>query len=166
MRYETVAKEWRNNIKIREEYNEYREAFLEILEPFQSMWDGHLWAINAANHRSEITSRNIWPICVAPHRAGRREWESEKKEIDRILKKKLIEPTQREWNSPVVFVPQKHGTRLFCGDRRKLSSITVRDCHPFPRMDEFIDSLRDAQVLFTLDFNSAYWQIEVDKEDM
>lgn len=41
---------WRNDIKIPVEYKEYRNAFLEMLEPFQKMMDGHLGAIKTATH--------------------------------------------------------------------------------------------------------------------
>ena len=42
---------------------------------------------------------------------------------------------------------------------------TVTDAYPLPRMADCIDSLGDARVFSTLDFNSGYWQIPVDHGD-
>jgi len=46
-------------------------------------------------------------------------------------------------------------------DYRQLNEVTIRDMHPFPRMDDCIDFLGDAKVFSTLDCNSRYWQIPV-----
>jgi hypothetical protein len=53
----------------------------------------------------------------------------------------------------------------FCIDYRRLNTVTVRDSYPLPRMDECINSLRDASVFSTLDCNSGFWQITVSPED-
>lgn len=47
--------DWRSHISISQEYDEYREVFLEMLEPFQSMGDGHLWTITAVTYRIGLT---------------------------------------------------------------------------------------------------------------
>ena len=43
--------------------------------------------------------------------------------------------------------------------------MTVRDTYPIPRMDEFLDSLGEANVFTTLDCNSGYWQTPVAEDD-
>ena len=78
-----------------------------------------------------------------------------------MLRAEIIEPTSAEWASPVVFVPKKDGTMPSCVDYRKLDAATVRDSYTLPRMDECMDSLGDATVFTTLDFNSGHWHVEV-----
>jgi Reverse transcriptase (RNA-dependent DNA polymerase) len=83
-----------------------------------------------------------------------------------MLKAGVIEPASSEWESPVVLVPKPDGALRFCVDYRKLNAVTTRDTYPLPRMDEYIDSLGDAQIFTTLDCNSGYWQIPVAPEDI
>ena len=42
--------------------------------------------------------------------------------------------------------------------------MTVRDAYPIPRTDECIDSLGDAVIFSTLEYNSGYWQIPMADE--
>jgi hypothetical protein len=77
----------------------------------------------------------------------------------------VIEPATCEWASPIVLVPKPDGSLRFCVDYRRLNAIAVPDTYPLPRMDEYIDSLGDAVVFTTLEFNSGYWQIPVHPED-
>jgi hypothetical protein len=82
-----------------------------------------------------------------------------------MLAEKVIEPATCEWVSPILLVSRPDGSLCFCVDYRSLNAITVPDTYPLPRMDECIDSLGDAVVFTTLDFNSGYWQIRVHPED-
>ena len=91
--------------------------------------------------------------------------EEERKEVERMLSMKVIEPSTSEWAAPVVLVPKPDGSMRFCIDYRKLNSITERDMYPLPRMDHCLDSLGDACVFSTLDANAGYWHIRFSKED-
>jgi hypothetical protein len=82
-----------------------------------------------------------------------------------MLRLKVIEPSMSAWSSPVVLVPKRDGTTLFCIDYRKLNDLTVRDSFPLPRMDETLDSIGDACIFTTLDARAGYWQIPVRHED-
>ena len=77
----------------------------------------------------------------------------------------VVEPSESEWASPIVFALKKDGSLRFFVDYRRLNKATIRDSYPIPRMDECIDSLAHAKVFSTLDCNSGYWQIEIDEED-
>ena len=79
-----------------------------------------------------------------------------------MLQAGVIEPATSQWASPVVLVPKKDNTLLFCVDYRKLNTVTQRDSYPLPRMDDFIDFLTDVTIFTTLDCNSGYWQFEID----
>jgi Reverse transcriptase (RNA-dependent DNA polymerase) len=62
-------------------------------------------------------------------------------------------------------VPKPDSSLRFWVDNRRLNAITVPDTYPFPRMDDFIDSLGDAAVFAALDCDSGYMQIPVNPED-
>jgi hypothetical protein len=89
----------------------------------------------------------------------------EREEIERILTQGVIAPATSEWISPIVLVPKSDGSLRFCVNYRQLNAITIPDTFPLPRMDECIDSLGDAALFTTLDFNSGYWQIPVHPRD-
>ena len=135
-----------------------------MLTDFDDMWSGRLGTINATKHHINVDP-SAQPIYQQPYRAGPKAREFEKQEIDRMLAEKVIEPSDAEWASPVVFVPKKDGTLRFCVDYRKLNAVTKRDSYPIPRMDECIDSLGEATIFTTLDCNDGYWQVPVADAD-
>jgi Reverse transcriptase (RNA-dependent DNA polymerase) len=82
-----------------------------------------------------------------------------------MLKLGVIEPSTAEWASPVVLIPNPDGSTRFVVDYHRLNALTARDVYPFPRMDECLDSLGEAELFSTLDANTGFWQIEVSPED-
>jgi len=105
------------------------------------MWTGQaLGVIKATQHRIDLNA-GARPVCFAPRGAGHTAREAEKAEVKRQLEADFIELTSSEWGFPVVLVPNKDGTFLFCVDYRLLSIVNMKDSYSLPRMDECIDSL-------------------------
>ena len=59
---------------------------------------------------------------------------------------------------------KKDGTLRYCIDYRKLNAVTRKDNYPLPRIDESLDTLKNARYFTTLDLASGYWQIELTEE--
>jgi transposase InsO family protein len=87
------------------------------------------------------------------------------KNVNELLKAKVIEPAQSCYNSNVLLVRKKDGTMRFCVDYRKLNSNTTKISYPLPRIDTCLESLGGAQYFSTLDLRSGYWQTEIAEED-
>lgn len=85
-------------------------------------------------------------------------------ELDDMLSKGIIEPSNSPWSSPIVMIKKKSGDWRFCVDYRALNRVTVADAYPIPFVSATLDKLRDAKFLSTLDIRSAYWQIPVSEE--
>lgn len=85
------------------------------------------------------------------------------KEIDEMLKLKIIEPSQSPWCSPLWLVPKKDpGEYRVCFDGRKLNQVTVDDAYPMPLIDNILSKLRDAQYLSSIDLRHAFNQIPLE----
>ena len=69
-------------------------------------------------------------------------------------------------NPPVVLVRKKDGSTRFCIDYRKLNAATKKDSYPLPRTDTTLDAFGGSVWFSTLDLQSGYWQVEVEKDDM
>ena len=164
-REKSEEQDWRTKIRLGASFEKNRDRIERLLEPYQDMWSGQLGQLKATEHRIELEPGSK-PVHQAPYRAGPLQREMEKKEIDNMLEKGVIEPATTDWASPIVFVPKADGSLRFCVDYRRLNAMTVRDSYPIPRMDECIDSLGSATVFSTLDCNSGYWQIPMAPKDM
>ena len=86
------------------------------------------------------------------------------KEVSKMLKAEVIEPSSSPWAAPVVLVRKKDGSIRYCIDYRKLNDITKKDSYPLPRIDDSLDVLGKANYFSTLDLASGYWQIRLANE--
>ena len=82
-----------------------------------------------------------------------------------MLEQGVIQPSSSPWASPIVLVKKKDGPFRFCVDYRKLSSVTKKDTHPLPRVDDLLDALAGSKYFSTLDLRAGYWQLSVAPED-
>jgi hypothetical protein len=155
---------WKSDLDLAHLTPQDVEKVLAMLTKHRTMWDGRLGQVHSTVHRIQLTP-GAKPAYSQHYRAGAKAREAESAEIQRMLKAEVIEPATSEWASPVVLIPKPDGSMRFCIDYRRLNAVTVRDSYPLPRMDECIDSLGDASVFSTLDWNYGYWQIPFDPLD-
>ena len=66
-----------------------------------------------------------------------------KRQIKEMLDKGIIRPNTSPCGSPIVLIPKKDRTWRICVDFRALNKITVKICYPFPRIDDFLDQLKE-----------------------
>jgi transposase InsO family protein len=88
-----------------------------------------------------------------------------KKQIEDMLRNKIIRPSTSPYASPILLVAKKEeGQMRFCVDYRPLNSVTVKDRYPIPNIQLIIDSLHGSKFFSTLDLLSGYWQIEIEEK--
>ena len=83
------------------------------------------------------------------------------KQLDRMQKDDVIQPSQSPWASPVVLVQKKDGSHRFCVDYRGLNSVNKQETFPLLRIDDLLDQLGGSKYFSTLDLASGFWQIRV-----
>lgn len=90
------------------------------------------------------------------------------KQIEKLLKNELIEPSSAEYNSPILLVPKK-GTGIsqkgrLCIDYRLVNRKLVADKYPLPRIEDVLDSLGRAKHFSIIDLFSGFHQIPISEE--
>ena len=78
------------------------------------------------------------------------------------LHKGFIVPSSSPFASPVLFVAKPNGGLRFCVDYRKLNSLTKKDQHPLPLIDETLARISNAKIFTKLDIRQAFYRIRMD----
>ena len=119
-----------------------QEKLQELLTKYQDVCarsNDDLSQTDRVQHR--INTGTAKPIRQAPRRLPIDKREIEKAEIDKMLGRKVIEPSKSPWSSPVVLVKKKDGSTRFCIDYRALNQVMIKDAYPLPPVDDCLDSL-------------------------
>ncbi|KAG8174804.1 hypothetical protein JTE90_002567 [Oedothorax gibbosus] len=143
-----------------------RKKLQGLLENFQdSFHRGPSRQKPKINVKHKIDTGNHTAISQRPYRVSPAERRIINEEVDKMLERDVIRPSEGPWSSPVVLVRKKDGSWRFCVDYRRLNKVTKKDVYPLPRIDDTLDCLRGAQYFSSMDLYSGYWQIEVDEAD-
>ena len=57
-------------------------------------------------------------------------------------------------------------TLRLCIDYRQLNRVTIKNRYPLPRIDDFLDQLREARVYSKIDLRTSYYQLRVRETDI
>lgn len=99
------------------------------------------------------------PVNIRPYRYTPAQKSEIEKQLAEVLKNRTTRPNTCPYAYPVLLVRKKDGTRRFCVDYRHLNAISVKNKHPLPIVDEFLDELAGSKWFSKLDFRSGYHQI-------
>ena len=66
--------------------------------------------------------------------------------VQDMLTERITELSSSAWSSPVV---KKYSGLCFCVDYRRLNDVMKKDCYPLPRIDNRLDTLFRACLLYT-----------------
>ncbi|MDY6929837.1 MAG: RNase H-like domain-containing protein [Pseudomonadota bacterium] len=105
------------------------------------------------------------PFKIPPRRLPVHKRPVVQEEVEKMLRRGVIEPCDGPWSSPIVLVTKKDGTSRFCVDYRRLNAATVKDAYPLPRIEDNLDALQGSKYFSTLDLLSGFWQVEVEPKD-
>ena len=108
---------------------------------------------------AEIDTGNTLPIRQKAYRLPFAKREAVEKCVNEMLDDGIIRPSDSPWASPITLVPKKDGSTRFCVDYRQLNTVTRKDAHPLPHIQDVFDQLQGAKVFSTLDLRSGYWQV-------
>jgi hypothetical protein len=107
------------------------------------------------------TILGVSPIAQSPYRMAPMELAELKVQLQELLDKGFIRPSNSPWGAPVLFVKKKDGTLCLCIDYRQLNKVTVKNRYPLPRVDDLFDQLKGARVFSKIDLRSGYHQLRI-----
>ena len=85
------------------------------------------------------------------------------KEIEDMLKSKVIEPSDSPFSTPMIVVKKPGNGKRICLDFRKLNCLTVLDAEPMPDPEEIFAKLNGNYYFSKLDLCKGYWQVPLDE---
>ena len=89
-----------------------------------------------------------------------------KTQLQKLLDKGFIRPSNSPWVALVLFVKKKDRTHGLCIDYRQLNKITIKNKYPLPRIDDIFDQLKGARAFFKIDLRSGYYQMKIKEADV
>jgi hypothetical protein len=112
------------------------------------------------------TILGISHIIQSPYRMAPMELAALKVQLQELLNKGFIRPSNSPWGAPVLFVKKKDDTLHLCIDYRQLNKVTVKNKYSLPRIDDLFDQLKGVRVFSKIDLRSRYHQLRIKEQDI
>jgi len=78
-------------------------------------------------------------------------------EINWLLGKGYIVPSESEWASPIVTVKKPNGSVRLCVDFKRINSYTTPVPFYIPRVEEVLEAVGKAMYISKLDLSKGYY---------
>lgn len=144
-----------------------RQMIAALLTKHADTFSRDEWDIGLTDlSEHSIDTGDARPIKQRPRRVPLAFAEEEKKAIEDLLKKGVIQKSTSPWASPIVLVRKKSGAIRPCVDYRKINALVKPDGFPLPRIQDCLDAMTGSQYFSSFDLTSGYFQIPLKKTDV
>ena len=86
--------------------------------------------------------------------------------VERLLERKIIQPSESEYASPIVLIKKKNGELRMCVDYRTLDKLIARDNYPLPLIEDQLDMLNGKKYFTLLDLKDGFHHVSVAKDSV
>jgi len=143
---------------------EQRRDLLNLFDEYAEQFSDHPGRCDTVVHRIQTTADFV-PRQMRPYRVPHAVKPEVDHQIQDLLDKGLIRPSDSLMATPIVCVAKKYGgVRIAC-DYRYLNSYTVGDAYPMPTIDEVLSNIGKGNFISTFDARSGYRQVPLAEED-
>lgn len=111
-----------------------------------------------------LDTGNYSPCKRLPYRIPIHRKQVISKEVKRMYKMDVIQPSTSPWCSPPHVVSKSDGSNRLVIDFREVNKRWTDDCFPLPHAQDLFDALGGAKCFSSLDAQNGFWQIPLDKE--
>ena len=138
-----------------------RSEVREILEDFGSIFSDVPGRTHLLKHSIKLVEEEV--IRSKPYPIPYNLRADVNKEIESMLKLKVIEPSDSPYSTPMLVVKKPDNGKRICLDLRKLNYITVFDGEPMSDPEEIFAALNGNYYFSKLDLSKGYWQVPLDE---
>ena len=147
--------------------NKIPEHLKEKLVPYKdTVFSGKIGKLKDYQVKLKIND-NVKPIAQRERRLPFAIRQQVREELTKLEDEGIIETVVNEatpWISPMVIVPKANGKIRLCIDMRGPNQAIERTRYPIPTLEDLTFKLKDSTVFTKLDLNSAFHQLELDKD--
>jgi hypothetical protein len=136
-------------------------AIQEVLKKFQSMFATPSELPPRHCDHTIPLIQGATPVKSRPYRYAPALKDELEKQVQDMLKTRIIQPSSSAFSSPVLLVKKKDSTWRFCVDYRGLNALIVKGKFPLPVIDELMNELAGATWFSMLNLRSGYHQIRL-----
>ena len=111
-----------------------RLSLIELLLKYISVFSDAPNRTNVIMH--DVDVGNTRPIKQHPYQVNPIKLKKLRQEVQYMLDKDIIEPSQSSWASPCILVPKPDGSIRYCTDYRKVNALSKTDSFPIAKMED------------------------------
>lgn len=119
-------------------------------------------------YSQKIKLQDKTPVYIKNYRTPHTQKQEINRQVDKMLKDGIIEPSTSNYNNPILLVPKKSAgsDRKFrlVTDFRMLNKKLIADKFPLPRIDDILDQLGRAKYFSVIDLASGFYQIPLHED--
>lgn len=134
----------------------------ELLQNFDSVLTSKLGLTNLIEYRIKLKDPSV--VRLHPYKLTPPKMEEMRKQIDKLLDQKVIEPSTSAYSSPAFLVPKSSGKHRLVVDYRQLNKRIEFEAVPLPDIHGAFHYFTNAKVFTIMDLNQAFHQIPLAEE--
>ncbi|CAC5371570.1 unnamed protein product [Mytilus coruscus] len=139
--------------------NEQKEKLRKFVDKNRSVFATDLSEIGMTDvHYHEIDTGNNPPVSLPPHRAAPNIRTEIERQVEEMLKYKIIVPSNSIWHSPVCLTRKKDNSWRFCVDYRRVNAFTSLMHSTLGNMHDVFDTMGEMQpqIFSSIDLSSSF----------
>jgi RNase H-like domain found in reverse transcriptase/Reverse transcriptase (RNA-dependent DNA polymerase) len=156
-----------DEVKINPELStEENEKVCKILKQYSHLFTSNVDDLPTTNKIQHVIrmKEGTHPIKIRPFREAAAQKEEMRKEINRLLDKKIIQPSASPWSSPAFIIKKKSGESRLIIDYRAINARTDHQTYFLPLISDILASFHGAKYFATLDLFQAFFQVPLDEK--